>query len=78
MTVVHECLDNDSPWLICKHCGAVGRCELDAPAEQVRHSAQRALGAWDSTVLPKTNDGMMQERMEDLRASLAAGEGSHE
>jgi hypothetical protein len=29
--VLHECLDNDSPWLICKHCGAVGRCELEKP-----------------------------------------------
>jgi hypothetical protein len=27
--VLHECLDNDSPWLICKHCGAVGRCEME-------------------------------------------------
>jgi hypothetical protein len=28
LAVVHECLDNDSPWLICKHCGAVGRVWL--------------------------------------------------
>lgn len=29
--VLHECLDNDSPWLICKHCGAAGRCDKAAP-----------------------------------------------
>lgn len=39
---------------------------------QLYGDAHRALEAWDSTVLPKSNDGMMQERMEDLRASLAA------
>ena len=33
--------------------------------------AQRALEAWDSTVLPRSHDGMMQERMECLRAALA-------
>lgn len=27
--VLHECLTNDSPWLICKHCGAVGRCAME-------------------------------------------------
>lgn len=32
----------------------------------------RLIDAWDSTVLPKSRDGMMQERMEDLRAALAA------
>ena len=32
----------------------------------------RLVDAWDSTVLPKSHDGMMQERMEDLRAALAA------
>lgn len=35
---------------------------------------RRALEAWDCTVLPKSNDGMMQERMEDLRAALAQPE----
>lgn len=30
---------------------------------------QRALEAWDTTVLPRSNDGMMQERMECLRAA---------
>ena len=32
----------------------------------------RLVDAWDSTVLPKSHDGMMQGRMEDLRAALAA------
>ena len=31
----------------------------------------RLIEAWDSTVLPTHRDGMMQERMEDLRAELA-------
>jgi hypothetical protein len=31
MVVVHECMDYDSPWLICKPCAAVGRCEQAAP-----------------------------------------------
>ena len=31
---------------------------------------QLALEAWDSTVLPVANDGMMQERMEILRETL--------
>lgn len=39
MTVLHECLDNDSPWLICKHCGAVGRCEKDASQRPARIDA---------------------------------------
>lgn len=33
-------------------------------------AAVRALEAWDSTVLPRSHDGMMHERMEDLRAAL--------
>lgn len=33
--------------------------------------AIRALDAWDTTVLPKANDGRMQECMEDLRLALA-------
>ena len=32
----------------------------------------RLIETWDSTVLPTHRDGMMQERMEDLRAALAA------
>ena len=40
--------------------------------DQLRHYALRALIAWDGTVLPKSHDGLMQERMEDLRAALAA------
>ena len=34
----------------------------------------RLIEAWDSTVLPTHRDGMMQERMEDLRAELAEPE----
>ena len=34
----------------------------------------RLIEAWDSTVLPTHRDGMMQERMEDLRAELAKPE----
>lgn len=34
-------------------------------------TALRALEAWDTTVLPKARDGMMHERMEDLRAATA-------
>lgn len=39
MTVLHECLDNDSPWLICKHCGAVGRCAQAASPQPARTDA---------------------------------------
>lgn len=31
----------------------------------------RLVDAWDSTVLPKSHDGMMQERMEDLRVAMS-------
>lgn len=34
-------------------------------------TAIRALDAWDTTVLPKANDGRMQECMEDLRLAVA-------
>ncbi|HQN47575.1 MAG TPA: hypothetical protein PK034_11065 [Rugosibacter sp.] len=37
-----------------------------------RATLDRLIDAWDSTVLPKSRDGMMQERMEDLRSALAA------
>lgn len=37
---------------------------------ELRHEATRALVAWDGTVLPKAHDGLMQERMECLRAAL--------
>lgn len=40
---------------------------------ELRHEATRALVAWDGTVLPKAHDGLMQERMESLRAALAVG-----
>ena len=50
--------------------GSFERAELERMRE-LRHDAMRALAAWDGTVLPKAHDGMMQERMECLRASLA-------
>lgn len=28
---VHECADNDSPWLICKPCAAEGKCKQAEP-----------------------------------------------
>jgi hypothetical protein len=28
---LHECSDNDSPWLVCKACNAAGRCAKDDP-----------------------------------------------
>lgn len=37
--------------------------------------AVRVIEAWDSTVLPRGYDGMMQERMECLRAALKAYRG---
>jgi len=40
-------------------------------ALKVESAAIRVLDAWDTTVLPKSNDGMMQERMECLREALA-------
>ena len=40
-------------------------------SNEIRRLAIRALCAWDESVLPKSNDGMMQERMEDLRAAIA-------
>ena len=42
-----------------------------AHSDELRICALRALIAWDGTVLPKAHDGLMQERMEDLRAALA-------
>ena len=38
---------------------------------ELRHEARRVLAAWEGTVLPKAHDGVMQERMESLRAVLA-------
>ena len=43
---------------------------LAVHVSEVRHTALRALVAWDGTVLPKAHDGLMQERMESLRAAL--------
>jgi hypothetical protein len=39
---------------------------------ELRIMATRALIAWDGTVLSKSRDGLMFERMEDLRAVLDA------
>ena len=36
----------------------------------VDDAAVRAMEAWGCTVLPVSNDGMMQDRMESLRAAL--------
>ncbi len=43
---------------------------LSISLAELRHEATRALVAWDGTVLPKAHDGLMQERMECLRAAL--------
>ena len=44
---------------------------LEMALSELRHDAMRTLVAWDGTVLPKAHDGLMQERMECLRAALA-------
>lgn len=31
---VAECLDNDSPWLICKPCAVKGQCAMAAPPQR--------------------------------------------
>lgn len=36
----------------------------------LRDAGNRAIEAWDCTVLPVANDGMLQERMEYLRGTL--------
>lgn len=45
-----------------------------AAFDDLRHQALRALIAWDGTTLPKAHDGLMQERMECLRAALEAAQ----
>lgn len=45
------------------------RALLDERKAMKRHIL-RALEAWDTTPLPASGDGMLQERMEDLRAYL--------
>ena len=42
---VRECADNDSPWLICKPCAAVGRC---AKLPVAWRSKERINGEFDS------------------------------
>ena len=37
----------------------------------LQKAAMRVMEAWDETVMPKARDGMMQERMEELRTALA-------
>jgi hypothetical protein len=39
--------------------------------DELLKSSSRAIEAWDATVLPVSNDGMMQERMETLRSAIA-------
>ncbi len=62
----------------CPECVREMRAELAAlrkraeEAEAIAKAARRALAAWDETVLPVAQDGMMQERMEDLRAAIDA------
>ena len=38
--------------------------------DELRICARRVLIAWDGTVLPKSRDSLMQERMEDLWVAL--------
>jgi hypothetical protein len=45
---------------------------LELSLSDLRNEAMRTLVAWDGTVLPKARDGLMQDRMECLRAALAA------
>ena len=66
MTVLHECLDHDSPHLICKHCGAVGRCDKAAPSELEREcndtdAILRALGFDPENA--RTEDGSLKLQM---------------
>ena len=44
--------------------------EPQPEASELRICARRVLIAWDGTVLPKSRDSLMQERMEDLRVAL--------
>lgn len=46
--------------------------ELARERDALRADAERALAAWDSTVLETARDGMMQERMECLRSAIDA------
>ena len=39
--------------------------------DELRICATRAIIAWDGTVLPRAHDGLLQDRMEDLRAAIA-------
>lgn len=45
--------------------------DLSGEVRELVEDAGRAIAAWDSTTLPRVNDGMLQERMESLRAALA-------
>lgn len=40
--------------------------------EEMKRHITRALEAWDTTPLPASGDGMLQERMECLRALVTA------
>jgi hypothetical protein len=74
---VIACLGDDAALLRRDNPDCEIAANMDAAADrleklrELQHDAMRALVAWDGTVLPKAHDGMMQERMECLRAALA-------
>jgi len=80
MTVPHECLDNDSPWLICKRCGAVGRCEKDPSPQPESVPELRALlqtlGLWIAEALTvlDTVEPECSTEAELLKALIRRGE----
>lgn len=62
------CTFNESEWYGVVHPVAL-RAMLEERKAMLRRIEQ-ALAAWDTTPLPTSGDGMLQERMEDLRAHL--------
>ncbi len=44
---------------------------LERQRDELIRTAERAMEAWDTTVLHAPSDGMMQERMEYLREEIA-------
>jgi len=48
------------------------RLLLEKQRDELQRTAERAIEAWDTTVLHAPSDGMMQERMETLRAAIAS------
>ena len=51
--------------------------EAAAVISNLRDAGNRAIEAWDCTVLPVANDGMLQERMEYLRGTLVPNDQLH-